>query len=263
MSLHDIRTPEWFDHTAQSVHDALGDNDAAKASVNQLVGEIRVLRQSTADLLVMAWQRGTKAARDYRGDVVEPCPFGPEDAEPLLFTAEQMRAAREESWDAGRDQGTKYGWTFDDFADPPHTEEERTEAYGVNPWKIQTLKDKHASRLTMLWELEDGWYGPHSLAPATDVMANLEALLSQVTVGPEALGISARTDGGVSLEWHAHAIEHTIVLDPDGTAHVFADHVATDEITELEGDFDAPYLAAQLQAAGEAHAAESDKTPAL
>ena len=223
-------SPEWFDLTAQQIRDALPDS-SSKAKVTQLVDEIRVLHQSTEDLLVHAWTRGKNVARDYRGDVLEVCPYG-NGTEPILYTAEQMRASNEASWFAGRDQGTKYGMTFEDFANPTYTEEEQDDAYGVNPYSHLAAHEVAETTVDELTNLEDDWCGPNTFAPAADVLDRLNDAISRVKTLPEGLGIGPDPYGGVILEWQIDDVSHTLILHSDGRAHVTYDHIDTHELNE-------------------------------
>ena len=232
MTIHDAEpTPEWFDLAARELHDILGLDGSSKAKVTKLVNEIRVLRQSTEDLLVRAWTLGKDVARDYRGDVLGVCPYG-DGTEPVLYTAEQMRVGRESSWFAGRDQGTKYGMTFDDFASPLYTEEQQNAAYGVNPHSNLAATRVAEKTVEELADLEDNWCGPNTFSPADGVLARLSDAVSRVKTLPEGLNIGADPYGGVVLDWNTHNVEHMLTLHVDGRIQMRYDHTDTDEFNE-------------------------------
>ena len=225
-------SPEWFDLTAQQIRDALVE-DSSKAKVTQLVDEIRVLRQSTEDLLVHAWTRGKNVARDYRGDVLEVCPYGDGTA-PILYTFEQLRASNEASWFAGRDQGTKYGMTFDNFGSPPHTEGQRDNAYGVNPHSKPSGHAAADAFVNALSAYDDDWCGPNTFAPTPKVMSRLTAVLNAVALLPSGLSVGADLYGGVILEWHALGLQYTVGLHADdGTIDLTCSNLETDALSSI------------------------------
>lgn len=104
---------------------------------------------------------------------------------------------------------------------------------------VRSVKEKAlAARMGSLRELEDGWNGPGSLAPDAAVLDRVDVLVGAINAAAIPVDAIPAANGSVVLEWSREAVEFSATLTSAGTMQLIADNTVTDELAEVEVDFD-------------------------
>ncbi len=97
-------------------------------------------------------------------------------------------------------------------------------------------------RVRSLTSLKPGWLGPGSDAPAEELGALLDPLVSDIAALGLPVTIVPSASGSVVLEWRAGHVEFTAEVRANSSLLLVADNVATDELAEANVPFDADLL---------------------
>ncbi|WP_153303404.1 hypothetical protein [Plantibacter flavus] len=105
------------------------------------------------------------------------------------------------------------------------------------------LPEAVMTTVSELRALEDGFLGPGSVAPKTEVLGKL------LMVGADLAGrqVVPSWGGGVMIEWARHGCEFTAEIESNGQLFLCVDNTETDELAEVERPFAVAELKQFLQ----------------
>lgn len=159
--------------------------------LDELVAEIDTLQQSAHDLMALAYERGAKAPRDSDGNVMAANPYSDGAVEPLLYTRDQLQAARRHAFDLASEQES-------------------------NPWANLSVHPSWEVRLRMLDELVEGWSGPGSFAPTPMALARVRGAIAKCARPADDLAVAPNCDGGVEMSWTVDNESYQVSINANG-----------------------------------------------
>ncbi len=93
-------------------------------------------------------------------------------------------------------------------------------------------------RLSEIRALENGWWGPQSSIPTTDVLERLDLLIEDLAAMGLDVDLIPSTDGAVVVELRRGDVELAGVIEPGARMVLIVDNIETDALAESDRDWD-------------------------
>jgi hypothetical protein len=112
----------------------------------------------------------------------------------------------------------------------------------IGPATVDPLEEAIMSRLASIADLQDGWTGKNSKAPAASVVTWLQAHRDLLAAAPHRVSIVPASSGALALQWEDTNRECTAELYADDRMLLFVDHLDSDDMDESTMTIDVDVL---------------------